>query len=97
MTTAYDRELDDVPARRSFVSSERHLKATADQLSELWCIGPKMASVTLKVTTQKGTRSAILPIARRYIADRMYSLKRLRGKFATDTFYPNTKSLNLYT
>ena len=36
MTTAYDKDLDDLPSRRSFVSNERHLKATADQLSELW-------------------------------------------------------------
>ena len=97
LTTDHHGEPNDVPARRSFISTDRHLKVSADQLSERWCIGPKRASATLKATTQKGTRSAILPISRRYIADRMYSLKRLRGKFATDTFYPKTKSLNLYT
>jgi hypothetical protein len=38
-------------------------------------------------------RSAILPIGRRYKADRMFNVKRLTGKFATDTLWSTTKSL----
>ena len=90
----YHGEIDDIPARRTFVSGERHAVITADALAERWCIGPKRAHATLQVTTQRGVRSAILPLSRRYKADRMYNMRRLQGKFATDTFYPEFKSLN---
>ena len=53
----------------------------------------RILTATLLATTQNGVRSAILPLSRRYRADRMYNTKRLRGKFATDTFYPTAKSL----
>jgi hypothetical protein len=33
--------MHDAPARRTFVSTERHQKLTADQLSKTWCIGPR--------------------------------------------------------
>eukprot|EP00980_Cylindrotheca_fusiformis_P022891 scaffold9880_cov86-Cylindrotheca_fusiformis.AAC.2 len=56
-------------------------------------IGPSRARATLGVTTQRGTRSAILPFARRYKADRYFNLKRLQGRFATDTFYAKMRSL----
>jgi hypothetical protein len=85
---------DDIPARRTFISSDRHRKVTADGIAEMWCIGTKRAEATLEATTQKGTRSAILPISRRYRADRVYSLKRLNAKFATDTLYSEVKSLH---
>ena len=97
LSTNYNKALDDVPARRTFVSNDRHLKVSADKLAEMWCIGPKRASATILATTQKGIRSAILPISRRYRADCIYHLKRLDGKFATDTFYPEFKSLNQNT
>ena len=84
---------DDIPARRTFVSSDRHNQASADLLSELWHIGPKRAKATLDATTQNGIRSAIMPLSRRYRSDRMYNLKRLRGRFATDTIYADIKSL----
>ena len=38
-------------------------------------------------------RSAILPLSRRYRADRMFGIKRLYGKFATDTVYGKVRSL----
>ena len=47
----------------------------------------------LRETRQRGTRSAILPIGRRYRADRMYDVKRLNGQFSTDTLYGNVTSL----
>ena len=83
----------DVPARRTMVSTERHTKMTAIEIGELWGIGPKRAEATLRVTTQRGTRSAIMPISRRYRADRMFQVKRLNGKFATDTLFSDEKSL----
>ena len=52
---------------------------------------------TLNATTQRGRRSAILPIGRRYRADRAYNMKRLNAKFATDTLYGDIKSINQNT
>ena len=80
--------------RRTFVSYERHTQFNARTISERFVIGPKKAEETLKVTTQKGVRSAILPISRRYRADRQYSVKRLNGRFATDTCYFKSKTFN---
>ena len=89
--TIYDHT--DAPGRRTFVSDERHLKVTAQVLAERFGISIPRAQRTLRVTTQRGVRSAILPISRRYRADRMFSVKRLNGKFATDTAYGKVKSL----
>ena len=63
----------DIPSRRTFVSTDRHLQQTAENLAELWGIGLIRAKATLKATTQRGTRSAILPLSRRYRADRRYN------------------------
>ena len=89
--TVYDHV--DIPARRTFVSDERHVKVTAEMLADRFGISVPRAQRTLRVTTQRDVRSAILPISRRYRADRMFSVKRLNGKFATDTAYGKVKSL----
>jgi hypothetical protein len=89
--TVYDHV--DIPARRTFVSDERHVKVTAEMLADRFGISVPRAQRTLRVTTQRDVRSAILPISRRHRADRMFSVKRLNGKFATDTAYGKVKSL----
>ena len=89
--TVYDQT--DTPSRRTFVSDERHLKVTAELIAERFGISPTRAQRTLRVTTERGVRSAILPISRRYRADRVFSVKRLNGKFATDTAYGKVRSL----
>ena len=83
----------DSPARRTFVSDERHTKVSAELIAERFSIGPIRSQRTLRVTTQRGIRSAILPISRRYRADRIFGVKRLNGKFATDTAYGKLCSL----
>ena len=88
---------DDIPARRTFVSYDRHKKASAESIADLWCIGIKRARATMDATTQRGTRSAILPLSRRYRADRVYNLKRLDARFATDTLFSDIKSLSQNT
>jgi uncharacterized membrane protein YgcG len=85
---------EDVPARRTFISSERHLAITAENLSDQWSIGLEQARATLRATRQRGTRSAIMPAGRRYRADRQYNLRRLQGRFATDTMYGDIKSID---
>ena len=82
------------PAQRTFITKERQSQLTAESLLELWFIGPKRAYATLGATTQNGVRSAILPMSRCYQADRMYGVKRLYGRFVSDTFFINTKSLH---
>ena len=64
-----------------------------DTLSEVWGIGPLREKATIDSTTRNGIRSAILPLRRRYRSDRMYNVKRLKGKFATDTLYSKTSSM----
>ena len=92
----YDTDTNDIPRIRTYVSHERHNKISADKISEILCIGPDKAAQMLRVTRQRGTRSAILPIGRRYRADRMYDVKRLEGKFSTDTLYGKVQSLRGY-
>ncbi len=84
----------DPPNKSSFVSHERHSKLTAEALAENWCIGLMKAKSTLLATTQHFKRSAILPISRRYRADRFYDTKRLDGKFSTDTIWADVRSIN---
>ena len=67
----HENVMTDIPVRRTFISNERHISVTPEELSERWGIGLTQATNTIKVTTQKGTRSAILPLSRRYRADRV--------------------------
>ena len=85
---------DDVPTRRTFISKERHLGVSAEEISDRWGIGLMQAANTVKVTTQRGTRSALLPLSRRYRADRVFEKPLLRGEFYTDTLDGRCKSLD---
>jgi hypothetical protein len=84
----------DLPGHKTFISKQRHSAVTPEQISERWNIGLTQAKQTIKVTTQRGVRSAILPLSRRYRTDRMYNQKRLRGqRFYTDTLIGKYNSL----
>ena len=85
--------LEDIPERRTFISTERHTRLTAESISEKFGTGLARARATLRATTQRGVRSAILPIRRRCRADRKFSMKRLNGKFATNTLWYKKRSL----
>ena len=89
--TVYDQV--DTPGRRPFVSDERHTKVTAELIAEKFGISKPRGQRTLRVTTQRCARSAILPISRQYRADCMFAVRRLNGKFATDTALGKVKSL----
>ena len=89
-----DGHSEDVPSRRTFVSNERHARVSPAELSECWGIGLTQATNTIQVTTQKGMRSAILPLSRRYRADRVFERPLLRGQFSTDTMDGRVKSLD---
>jgi hypothetical protein len=86
--------MTDVPGQRTFISKDRHSAVTPEQLSERWNIGLAQSKQTLRVTTQRGVRSAILPLSRRYRTDRMYHQRKLRGqRFYTDTLIGKYKSV----
>jgi hypothetical protein len=89
-----DDVLTDVPLRRTFASNERHTTVTAAELSERWCIGLAQATNTIRITTQRGIRSATLPLSRRYKADRVFERPLLRGQFSTDTVDGRCKSMD---
>jgi hypothetical protein len=79
---------------RTFATGKRHSDVSAQELSERWFIGIAQAHETIKVTTQNYTRSAILPLSRRYRADRIYEKPLLRGDYYTDTMDGRCKSLD---
>ena len=84
---------DEIPSRRTLISHVRHLKASAKLVVDMWCIDLKRAGATLGATTQRGFRSDIIPLAQRYRAERVFSMRRLNAHFATDTLFFDVKSL----
>ena len=87
-------EVQDVPQLKTFQSKGRHSTVTAEALSERWQIGLEQAKETLKRTTQRLARSAVMPLARRYRADRRFQTKRLSGRWASDTMDGRVKSFD---
>ncbi len=69
----------DIPLPRTFASDKRHTGISAQDLSERWFIGLAQATETIKATTQNCVRSAVLPLSRRYRADRVFEKPLLRG------------------
>ena len=87
-------KLKDVPNQYTFTSSERHSAVTAEEISERFQISLKQARDTLKGTTQRGVRSAVLPMFRRMRTDRFYQHTKLRGTFGCDEMHGRTTSLS---
>ena len=50
--------------QNTFLSSERHTNTTAEDLSKRWTISVAQAALTLKATTQRLKRSALMPLSR---------------------------------
>ncbi len=85
----------DVEERKTFISKERHPAITSENLSERRNIGLHQVKHTLRVTTQRGVRSATLPASRRYRTDRMYQQTKLRNqKFYMDTLFGRCRSIS---
>ena len=85
---------EELPTAPTFQSKSRHSSVTPEELSERWSIGLKRAKDTICNTTQRILRSALLPLARRYRANRMYKRPRIRGVAYTDTMDGQHKSLD---
>ena len=73
-------EVQDVRLSRTFVSTERHTDVSAENQSKQWNIGVRQARETLKQTTRKFVRLAVIPLARRYLADRIFHKQNIGGK-----------------
>ncbi len=87
-------EMQDASQAKSFQSKGRHSSVSPEDLSERWQIGLEQAKETLRRTTQRLARSAVMPLARRHEADRAFQLKRLDGMWASDTMDGRVKSLD---
>ena len=97
---------DDVDARNmnGVTSNDRHSKATPEELARKWNIGLQTAKDTIRVTTQRGIRTAIHPMTLRVRVDHLHLHRpRLRGTWYTDTLLSKVKSklgntcANVYT
>ena len=86
--------MDDLPGPRTFISGKRKTSVDPRDLAERWGISLSKATQTLKVTTQRILRSALMPLARRYRADRMFERPRIRGTMYSDTYNGKHKSLD---
>lgn len=82
----------DVTIPPTFQSEERRSDVSPESLADRWMISVETAKKTLKHTTQRFLRSALLPLSRRYKADRIFSLPRLQGEWFTDTVVGTEKS-----
>jgi len=78
----------------TFLSKDRHSQTTPEALSERWGISIAQAKLTLKATTRRLVRSALMPLARRYRVDRMFDLPRVRTSMATDTMDARVSSIH---
>jgi hypothetical protein len=78
----------------TFLSKDRHSRTTPEELSERWGLSIAQAALTLKATTRRLIRSALMPLARRYRVDRMFKPNRLAGTFATDTMDMRCNSIH---
>ena len=56
---------------RTFISSKKHLSTSPEDLSERWGFSLAQAALTLKTTTQRLIRLALMPLDRRYKSDTM--------------------------
>ena len=86
------------------ITNEHHSKVMPEELSRKWSIGLQTANDTLRVTTQKGIRTAIHPMTQRVRVDHLHlHRQRLRGTWYTDTLLSKVKSklgnmcTNVYT
>ena len=89
-----DPGTSDAPEPNTFQSSGRHSDVSPQELSNRWGISLNAAMATMRKTTQRFLRSAILPLSRRYRTDMMFERKTLRGQWSTDTMDGKYKSID---
>ncbi len=83
---------------RATFTSERHSSVTFENLSRKWNISLEAAKQTLQVTTQRGIRTAVHLLHRRYCVDHFHLNRRhLNGDWFTDTLFSKVISIQGYT
>ena len=76
------------------ITSERHSSVNFENLSRMWSIGLETARRTLQVTTQRGLRTAVHPLHRRYRVDHLHlNRRRLKGDWFTDMLFSKVISI----
>jgi len=103
----YRDDIDKAIERRkasSVITNDRHSKVGPEELARKWNVGLQTAKDTLKVTTQKGIRTALHPMSRRVRVDHLHLHRpMLRGTWYCDTLLAKVKSrlgntcANVYT
>ena len=93
-TIARTSEETNVFTSTTFQSSQHHSTVYSSSLSDQWGISVAQAALTLKATTQKYVRSALLPLARRYIVDRMFGQKIFNAHLYTYTMDARVDSIH---
>jgi hypothetical protein len=83
----------DIPEQRAFIASDRHSTIKADTPREMCGISKKQAHKTLRITTQRDVRSAVMPLSRRYKSNLIYQTPRLGGHGYGDTLISNIRSI----
>ena len=78
----------------TFQSSECHTDVTSYDFSELWGIRLSQSNRTLKNTTENFLCRAILPLARIYHTDRVFTRETLQGQCSFDTMNGGCKSMD---
>ena len=86
--------VQDVPQANIFQSKSRNPTVSSEELKKRWHIGLKQARETISKKTQRLTFLAVMPLARRYKADRVFQTKSLTGMWDTDTMDGWVKSLD---
>ena len=71
--------VQDVPQAKIFQLKRLHSTVSTEELSESWQIGLKQARDKIAKTTQILTCSAVMTLARRFKAYRVFQTKRLTG------------------
>ena len=90
--TGTDQEL--TTATVSAITTDRHSKVGPEELARKWNIGLESAKRTLQVTTQRGVRTAVHPLHRRYRVDHLHlNRRRLNGDWFSDTLFSKMQSI----
>jgi hypothetical protein len=88
----------DVPTVSSAMINTRHSAVTPERASRLFGIGLNKAKDLLRVTTQRGIRTAVHPITRRYRVDHLdLHRNRLQGQWYCDWLSSGVRSLGQST
>jgi hypothetical protein len=92
--SAYDFPSEMPVSIAATVTGERHSSVTSENLARKWNIGIDTAKKTLQVTTQRGVRTVIHPLHRRYRVDHLHlNRRRLNGDWFSDTLFSKVISL----